>query len=809
MISPKSIVCTLFSLFVAVALVDAASDPADQFLNAYFLIQDGDTAQKANDSAKAVGKYKEALDILQALKKSDPTWNPHIVDYRIKYCSKNIATLSPAGSSAATTAEPGAESMTAIIQGLPTGTELEKIQKLEEELKASRQENLKLRDQLTTIESELKQVKEENTEKINTLNEQNQELAEKLAQAQTQLASMQQRAEAAEAKVAEVEKIRAQFAKLQSTADALEERNKDLEAGSKQMQTELAKLREQFKAAAVPLDKQLRDLKIQNKEMTERLARSEAVSSSMKDVVVSSKTRLRTYEARLDELARQNEKLAAENKGVQKLREEIASLKEKLTTSQSQYDTKLKTLQQQNDALAKRLSDSEKTVVAMQKASVGSSESVKEIQTLRQQLNSARTDLEKSQERNRELDQHAKEYQGQIEKLKTQMAGKSAPVADATGRSPSAAEVKKLQGENARLAALVEQQSRKQTESKAQQEKAAKEMALLEKKYRELQQQLNVRESTEKPPRSEEQALLKQPFVAKPTPAATTSSTPTEPKPAAEPITPPEVTSTPASAPQTPTAAATSPAETAPPADSVKTPETAPTTSTTTEPAGTTPPAAVSPSVPAQSSVPTLASKTAGAQNSSDNLPPELAALVEEGRKLFEAQKFEEAAAKFQEVAEKSPNSSSALSNLAVVRYQTGNLDEAEKLVNRVIEISPDDSYAHSMLGVILYKRQKYDEAITSLTKALSFDPKNAEAHNYLGITCSQKGWQTAAEQELRRAIEIRPDYAEAHFNLAVVYAIQTPPAHDLAREHYQKAQALGMAPDPELERLLPAKPSS
>src|ERR1041385_4706203 len=85
-----------FSLYVVIGLVlplslaTAATDPADQFLNAYFLIQEGDTAQKANDAAKATGKYKEALEILKELKKSDPNWNPHIVDYRIKHCTKNI-----------------------------------------------------------------------------------------------------------------------------------------------------------------------------------------------------------------------------------------------------------------------------------------------------------------------------------------------------------------------------------------------------------------------------------------------------------------------------------------------------------------------------------------------------------------------------------------------------------------------------------------------------------------------------------------------------------------------------------------------
>ena len=49
-----------------------AADPADQFLNAYFLIQEADAAEKADDKAKATEKYKDALEILVELQKSEP-----------------------------------------------------------------------------------------------------------------------------------------------------------------------------------------------------------------------------------------------------------------------------------------------------------------------------------------------------------------------------------------------------------------------------------------------------------------------------------------------------------------------------------------------------------------------------------------------------------------------------------------------------------------------------------------------------------------------------------------------------------------
>ncbi|MEI9898482.1 MAG: tetratricopeptide repeat protein [Chthoniobacter sp.] len=90
--------------------------------------------------------------------------------------------------------------------------------------------------------------------------------------------------------------------------------------------------------------------------------------------------------------------------------------------------------------------------------------------------------------------------------------------------------------------------------------------------------------------------------------------------------------------------------------------------------------------------------------------------------------------------------------------------------------MAPEDGFSHCTLGIVFYSQGKYDEAVNELTKALAIDPKNATAHNYLGITASQKGWQEAAQKELETATSLDPNYADANFNLAVVFATQTPP---------------------------------
>jgi tetratricopeptide (TPR) repeat protein len=59
------------------------------------------------------------------------------------------------------------------------------------------------------------------------------------------------------------------------------------------------------------------------------------------------------------------------------------------------------------------------------------------------------------------------------------------------------------------------------------------------------------------------------------------------------------------------------------------------------------------------------------------------------------------------------------------------------------------------------------------------------------------------ARKELETAADLDPTYADAYFNLAVVCASQKPPDKDAARNAYQKATALGAAPDTRLEELI------
>ena len=181
----------------------------------------------------------------------------------------------------------------------------------------------------------------------------------------------------------------------------------------------------------------------------------------------------------------------------------------------------------------------------------------------------------------------------------------------------------------------------------------------------------------------------------------------------------------------------------------------------------------------------------------------QVADLSREAKDDFAHGKYRAAEKLYQEILTKNPNNLYSLSNLGVVYFRTGKLKAAELTLKKATAIAPKDEFAHTTLGIVYYRQAKFDNALTELTKALAINPKSATAHNYLGITASQKGWQEAAEKEMLEAIADNPNYADAHFNLAVIYATAQPPAKELAKRHYARAEELGSDPDPSLEKLL------
>ena len=191
------------------------------------------------------------------------------------------------------------------------------------------------------------------------------------------------------------------------------------------------------------------------------------------------------------------------------------------------------------------------------------------------------------------------------------------------------------------------------------------------------------------------------------------------------------------------------------------------------------------------------------ATNLTPKVPDEMLPLAREMKECLDGGRFPEAEKACEKILARDPQNLYARSNLGVAFLRQNKLKQAEMTLKRALATDPNDAFSRASLGVVYSRMRKYDEAIDQLTKAISLDPKSASAHNHLGIVAGQKGWPEAAEQEFKKAIALNPNYADAHFNLAVIYATNTPPAKQLAGQHYQKATSLGATPDAALEKLI------
>jgi Tfp pilus assembly protein PilF len=292
---------------------------------------------------------------------------------------------------------------------------------------------------------------------------------------------------------------------------------------------------------------------------------------------------------------------------------------------------------------------------------------------------------------------------------------------------------------------------------------------------------------------------------AAPDPSATNAAPATNPAPSAPPAPdtntatqPAPTTNTPdANAPVSPATQTAADPTNAPPTPAPPAPPAAPPTTTKIPPADTvvqdttiTHGNSTDPSDPTQFST-------------KARLPDDMRDTAQEAADLFKNQKYDESAAKYQNIIDKYPESLYAWSNLGVVRFQQGKFDEALKALQQAVKLSPTDAFSYSNLGIVYYQLGQYENAIEALNSAKALDPNDAKTHNYLGCACSQKGWQEVAEKEFRKAIELDPNFGDAHFNLALVYATSKPPSLELARREYNRALELGIAKDARLEKLL------
>ncbi len=187
-------------------------------------------------------------------------------------------------------------------------------------------------------------------------------------------------------------------------------------------------------------------------------------------------------------------------------------------------------------------------------------------------------------------------------------------------------------------------------------------------------------------------------------------------------------------------------------------------------------------------------------------LPDLTAGLSTMAAQAFGKKEWDKARTAYLEMLKAEPDNPLTLSNLGAVEQQSGHLNEAKNYLLRAVQINPALQQSWLALGLVCHDMGDSYLSVSALSRAVHEDPSDARAHNYLAVVTRSLGWLDAAEAELQRAIELNPKYSNAQFNLALMYLDRNPPSLALAKQHYDKALALGAEKDEAVEEKLKQK---
>jgi tetratricopeptide (TPR) repeat protein len=112
--------------------------------------------------------------------------------------------------------------------------------------------------------------------------------------------------------------------------------------------------------------------------------------------------------------------------------------------------------------------------------------------------------------------------------------------------------------------------------------------------------------------------------------------------------------------------------------------------------------------------------------------------LVVQGRRAYEAAKYQEAADAFTRAIAAAPNSSTARVNLAMAQLQLGDTTAAVTHLQAAFDLAPDDPDVSRELLRVLLRLGRQDEAIALLTKSRTARPDDEDLAVGLAILLAQ-----------------------------------------------------------------------
>jgi myosin heavy subunit len=235
----------------------AGTNPAERFLDAYFMIQDADAAEAKADWKAADSKYTSALNALQEIKSQDPDWNTRVIDYRRKYCSAHLEALK----SKLTAPQTRTHDVVAVQTAAPVApVEDGRIQQLTAELQESREKIQQVERERDALRARLEEERRKPAPSD----------AREAQKTQDQLRALEAARDTLTAKLQEAEVKALQVETLKVALHQAQERVRQLETTRAELD---AKLKEALKQTATTHPSpQIEDLLKKNEDLAGQLA---------------------------------------------------------------------------------------------------------------------------------------------------------------------------------------------------------------------------------------------------------------------------------------------------------------------------------------------------------------------------------------------------------------------------------------------------------------------------------------------------------------------------------------------------------
>jgi chromosome segregation ATPase len=440
--------CCIITAFITITYADA--DPSAQYTDAFLDMREAERAESNADWALAKTKYQAALDLLQAIRQANPSWNTTMVETRLKDCTEKLKSVTdkvpapsqptpppapeatPAPSAEATPAPAPAASQGALNAEFKAPDATEKLRadlaRTNDELTRLKTEQSDLLKQLNAARSEAQEAAS-GAPRIKMLTDENAHLLQQLASDNKLITDLRSQIAAAEAKnvgTDDVNKLRAQLS--DTTA-----KTKRLEASQTALENQLA---EQAKQLADAKDASARAVKLQqdNENLTTQVA---------------------TLTKQVQDLQTQ---VTAKNAGSS----ETASLNQKIAT-----------LEKQNTDLKANLTAAEQKAAAAPKVATKTivSSDTDELKKLRAELETAQAELARTtkstqslQKENTGLDSQLADARAEISRLKAESDKVTGQSTQNFGPAPRASEDTGSRALNQKIASLEKQNDELRTQ---------------------------------------------------------------------------------------------------------------------------------------------------------------------------------------------------------------------------------------------------------------------------------------------------------------------------------------------------------